>query len=100
MSGRNTARRSFPATRRNSAVARSYIAQLDQAKVFKRTIATRLEPLKAFYPAEAYHQDYLVRHPTQPYIVFHDLPKLDELKRLFPDDYRAEPKLVAAARSK
>jgi peptide-methionine (S)-S-oxide reductase len=77
-------------------VARSYIAQLDKAKLFKKAIATKLEPLKGFYAAEAYHQDYLVRHPTQPYIVFHDLPKLDELKRVFPDAYRSEPKLVVA----
>ena len=70
------------------AVARSYIAQLDQAKVFKRPIATHIEPLKGFYPAEAYHQDYLVLHPGSPYIVFNDLPKLEELKRLFPDAYR------------
>lgn len=78
------------------AVARSYIAQLDQAHVFKRDIATRLEPLHAFYPAEGYHQDYLTLHPTQPYIVYNDLPKLEELKRLMPDAYRAEPRLMAA----
>ena len=78
------------------AVARSYISQLDQAHVFKQEIATRIEPLKAFYPAEGYHQDYLVRHPNSPYILYNDLPKLEALKRLFPDYYRAEPKLVAA----
>ncbi len=81
------------------AVARHYITQLDQAHVFQRSIATKLEPLHGFYPAEAYHQDYLVRHPANPYIVFNDLPKLDNLKQLFPDFYRAEPKLVAANRS-
>ncbi len=80
------------------AVARNYISQLDQAHVFKRSVATKLEPLRGFYPAEAYHQDYLVLHPANPYIVFNDLPKLDNLKRLFPDSYRAEPKLVAANR--
>jgi peptide-methionine (S)-S-oxide reductase len=79
-------------------VARSYIAQLDHAHVFKRSIATRIEPLQAFYPAESYHQDYLVHHPNNPYIVFNDLPKLEALKRLLPDYYRAEPKLVAAER--
>ena len=78
------------------AVARSYISQLDQAHVFRQGIATRIEPLKAFYPAEGYHQDYLVRHPNSPYILYNDLPKLEALKRLFPDYYRAEPKLVAA----
>jgi peptide-methionine (S)-S-oxide reductase len=79
------------------AVARNYIAQLDKAHVFKRSIATTLEPLRGFYPAESYHQDYLALHPGNPYIVFNDLPKLDNLKRLFPDSYRAEPKLVAAS---
>jgi peptide-methionine (S)-S-oxide reductase len=79
-------------------VIRSYIAQLDAAKVFNERIATRIEPMKGFYPAEAYHQDYLVLHPTSPYIVFNDLPKLEELKRLFPDEYRSEPKLVAAVK--
>ena len=78
------------------AVARIYISQLDQAHVFRQGIATRIEPLKAFYPAEGYHQDYLVRHPNSPYILYNDLPKLEALKRLFPDYYRAEPKLVAA----
>ncbi len=81
------------------AAARSYIAQLDQAHVFKQRIVTRVEPLQAFYPAESYHQDYLVHHPNSPYIVFNDLPKLENLKRLFPDFYRIEPKLVAAERS-
>jgi peptide-methionine (S)-S-oxide reductase len=78
------------------AVARSYIAELDQAHVFRQSIATSIEPLKGFYPAEGYHQDYLAYHPNSPYIVFNDLPKLEALKRLFPQSYRAEPKLVAA----
>ena len=82
-----------------SAVARSYIAQLDQAHVFKQRIVTRVESLQAFYQAESYHQDYLVHHPNNPYIVFNDLPKLENLKRLFPDFYRVEPKLVATERS-
>ena len=81
------------------AVARGYIAKLDQAHAFTQRIATRVEPLQAFYPAESYHQDYLVHHPSNPYIVFNDLPKLENLKHLFPDLYRAEPKLVAAERS-
>jgi peptide-methionine (S)-S-oxide reductase len=54
---------------------------------------------QAFYPAESYHQNYLVHHSNSPYIVFNDLPKLENLKYLFPDFYRAEPKLVAAERS-
>ena len=68
------------------------------AELFGQGIATRTEPLKAFYPAEAYHQDYLVLHPNNPYIVYNDLPKLEALKRLFPEFYRAEPRLVAAQR--
>ena len=56
-----------------------------------------MAPLTAFYPAEAYHQDYATIHPTQPYIVFNDLPKVDNLKRLFADRYRDEPVLVASA---
>ncbi|MFO1104318.1 MAG: peptide-methionine (S)-S-oxide reductase MsrA [Methylocystis sp.] len=75
-------------------LARDYIAQLAGAKVFSAPIVTTLEPLKAFYPAEAYHQDYLVRHPTQPYIVYNDLPKIDNLKRLFPSLYRESPALT------
>ena len=68
-------------------VAESYIDQLAKAKVYPRAIATEVTKLPAFYPAEAYHQDYLARHPTQPYIVYNDLPKLAELKRQFPDTY-------------
>jgi peptide-methionine (S)-S-oxide reductase len=58
---------------------------------------TKLEPLSGFYPAEDYHQDFLVLHPTYPYIVFNDLPKLDNLKRLFPDSYRETPVTVMAS---
>ena len=80
-------------------LAKDYVAQLDGAKVYGGKIVTKIEPLRAFYPAEAYHQDYLTLHPRQPYIVFNDLPKIENLKRLFPDLYRAEPKLVTANRS-
>lgn len=69
-------------------VATAYIAQLDAAKVFARPIATKVQPLDAFHPAEAYHQDYLRRHPDEPYIVYNDAPKLVHLKRLFPILYR------------
>jgi peptide-methionine (S)-S-oxide reductase len=75
-------------------VARDYIAQLDKARVFDRPIVTRLEPLAQFYSAEDHHQDYLTRHPHEPYIVINDLPKLEELKRLLPEFYRAQAKLV------
>jgi peptide-methionine (S)-S-oxide reductase len=78
-----------------AAFAKSYIAQLDRTGVFRQKIVTKIEPLKTFSAAEAYHQDYLVRHPHQPYIVYNDLPKIENLKRLFPDLYRATPRLVA-----
>ena len=86
----------FPQNAEQMRVARSYIAQLDRARVFGRPIATTTEPLKAFYPAEAYHQDFLARHPRHPYIVVNDVPKVDDLKRVFPDSWRAEPALVGA----
>jgi len=69
-------------------IARAYIAQLAAAKAFHAPIVTRVEPLKAFYPAEDYHQDYLRLHPTEPYIVYNDAPKLVALKQLFPKLYR------------
>jgi peptide-methionine (S)-S-oxide reductase len=69
-------------------VAQAYVAQLDGAKVFARPIVTEIVPLPAFYAAEAYHQNYLALHPTQPYIVFNDLPKVANLKTQFPDLYR------------
>jgi peptide-methionine (S)-S-oxide reductase len=76
-------------------LARAYIDQLDQARVYKAKIVTTLEADKPFYPAEAYHQDYLTLHPNQPYIVFNDLPKIGNLKRLFAETWRAEPALVS-----
>ena len=72
-------------------IAQAYIAQLERARVFTRPIVTRVDPLKAFYPAEAYHQDFLIRHPDHPYIFINDLPKIANLKRLFPQDYREQP---------
>ena len=68
-------------------VAQAYVAQLDRAKVYPQPIVTEIVALPAFYPAEAYHQNYLALHPTQPYIVFNDLPKLANLKTQFPDLY-------------
>jgi peptide-methionine (S)-S-oxide reductase len=76
-------------------LAKAYIDQLDKAKLFEHRIATTIERGKAFYPAENYHQDYLTLHPRQPYIVIHDLPKIENLMRMFPDRYRAEPVLVS-----
>jgi peptide-methionine (S)-S-oxide reductase len=68
-------------------IAEAYIAQLAQAKVFQRRIVTQVVPLKAFYPAEAYHQDYATHHPDSPYIMFNDAPKVAHLKQQFPDLY-------------
>jgi peptide-methionine (S)-S-oxide reductase len=68
--------------------ADAYIAQLDRAKAFSEPIVTQVVPLKGFYPAEAYHQDYLARHPDNPYIVFNDLPKLELLREKFPQLYK------------
>lgn len=84
----------FVANTEQQKIARDYIAQLSEAKAFSAPIVTTLEPLKAFYPAEAYHQDYLVRHPAQPYIVYNDLPKVENLKSLFPSLYRERPALT------
>ena len=68
-------------------VAQAYIAQLDKAKVFSQPIVTQVVPLKAFYPAEAYHQNYATLHPNQPYIVFNDAPKVAHLRQEFPELY-------------
>lgn len=68
-------------------IAEAYIAQLDKAKVFSHPIVTQVVPLKAFYPAEAYHQNYATLHPNQPYIMFNDAPKVAHLRQEFPDLY-------------
>lgn len=80
-------------------VAEAYIAQLDGAKVFGRPIVTKISALEAFYPAEAYHQDYLTLHPNQPYIAYNDLPKVENLKKLFADNYIEKPTLVSASKA-
>lgn len=72
-------------------VARAYVEQLSKAKVFGSPIVTKIEALKAFYPAEDYHQDFLINNPHHPYIVINDLPKIDALKRVYPDVYRLTP---------
>ena len=71
-------------------IAQAYIAQLDKAKVFPRPIVTQVVPLKAFYEAEAYHQDYATRHPDQPYIVYNDAPKVARLQHEFPELYKRQ----------
>jgi len=68
-------------------IAEAYITQLEKAKVFPRPIVTQVVPLKGFYPAEAYHQDYAAHHPNSPYIVYNDAPKVDHLREQFPDLY-------------
>ena len=75
-------------------IAQTYITQMEKTKAFARAIVTRVDPLSAFYPAEAYHQDFLIRNPTYPYIVINDLPKIENLKRLFPARYRERPVTV------
>lgn len=88
----------FPLDEAQAATAKAYVAQLNQARVFNAALVTKIEPDHKFYPAEAYHQDYLTLNPTQPYIVYNDLPKIENLKRLFPDLYRDDPALVSEAR--
>jgi len=83
---------------RQARIASAYIAQLDTAAAFGKRIATKIEALQAFYPAEAYHQDYATLHPNEPYIAFNDLPKVENLKQIFPAQYRSTPVLVAAAK--
>jgi peptide-methionine (S)-S-oxide reductase len=87
----------FPTSEEQARVAKAYIAQLDAANVYGDPIVTTIEPGRTFYPAEDYHQDFLALHPAYPYIVFNDLPKIENLKRIFPDLYRADPALVMAA---
>jgi peptide-methionine (S)-S-oxide reductase len=84
----------FPANAQQRSVATAYIAQLDKAHVFSGPIVTRVEDFKGFYPAENYHQNFLVLHPNYPYIVINDLPKVGELKRMFPELYRNDPVLL------
>lgn len=80
-------------------VAEAYIAQLNGAKVFNKPIVTKVGALEAFYPAEAYHQDYMTLHPNQPYIAYNDLPKVENLKKLFAEHYIEKPTLVNAGKA-
>ena len=77
-------------------VAEAYISQLNKSAVFKAPIVTKIEMAKTFYPAEGYHQDYATLHPDQGYIAFNDLPKVENLKSLFPKLYREKPVLVGS----
>ena len=74
--------------------AEAYIAELDKAHVFPRPIVTKVEPLQAFYPAEPYHQDYATLHPSSLYIAAYDLPKIANLKKLYPEFYREQAVLA------
>jgi peptide-methionine (S)-S-oxide reductase len=84
----------FPANDEQARIAKAYIAELSDARVFNAPIVTTIERDRPFFRAEDYHQDYLTLHPNEPYIVYNDLPKLDRLKRLFADVYRDKPVLV------
>jgi peptide-methionine (S)-S-oxide reductase len=78
----------FYSTDEQKRIADAYIAQLDAAKAFPHKIVTQVVPLKAFYPAEGYHQNYATLHPDNPYIAEYDLPKLSALQQMFPQLYR------------
>jgi peptide-methionine (S)-S-oxide reductase len=91
----------FPQNDEQARIARAYIAQLDEARSFKRRIATKVSaPKAAFYRAEAYHQDYALNHPNQPYIVVNDAPKVENLRRMFPTMFRDAPVTVASVEKK
>lgn len=79
--------------------AEAYIAQLNAAKVFRKPIATTIETGKPFYVAEEYHQDYATLNPFQPYIMINDKPKIGNLEKFFPANYRAKPVLVKDAKT-
>jgi peptide-methionine (S)-S-oxide reductase len=77
----------FYANDEQKRIAEAYVEQLNRANVFGRSVVTQVSPLDSFHPAEAYHQDYLERHPDEPYIVINDLPKVKNLRKLFPQLY-------------
>jgi peptide-methionine (S)-S-oxide reductase len=88
----------FPQNEAQQKVAQDYIAQLDKTGVYKRPIVTKTNTMKVpFYAAEGYHQDYATKHPYQPYIVINDAPKVENLKKMFPDVWRDQPVTVAEA---
>jgi peptide-methionine (S)-S-oxide reductase len=88
----------FYANERQKKIAQAYIAQLNSAKVFGTAIVTKVDPLRGFYAAEAYHQDFLVNHPAHPYIVRNDLPKVRNFERMFPALYVPRAVTVASAK--
>ena len=88
----------FTTTDEQKKVAEAYIAQLNAAKVYKKPIVTKVGALEGFFPAEAYHQDYLTLHPNQPYIAYNDIPKVENLKKVFAENYIEKPTLVSSAK--
>jgi peptide-methionine (S)-S-oxide reductase len=88
----------FPTSDEQASIATAYIAQLNQARAFDRPIVTTIEQGRRFFIAEPDHQDFLERNPRHPYIVINDLPKIADLKRLFPERYRVTPVLVGRVR--
>jgi peptide-methionine (S)-S-oxide reductase len=89
----------FTTTAEQKKVADAYVAQLNAAKVYGKPIVTKVGALEAFYPAEGYHQDYLTLHPNQPYIAYNDIPKVENLKKIFAENYIEKPTLVNAAKA-
>jgi peptide-methionine (S)-S-oxide reductase len=88
----------FPQSEAQQKIAKDYIGQLDQTRAFKRPIVTKTDTMKTpFFAAEAYHQDYAIHHPYQPYIAINDAPKVENLKKMFPDVWRDTPVTVAEA---
>ena len=85
----------FPTSDDQARLARAYKAQLDTAHAYDAALVTTIEPGRAFYPAEEHHQDFLARNPSYPYIAINDIPKVEAVKRLYPDLYRSDPVLVA-----
>jgi len=89
----------FPQNEEQARIASAYIDQLNAERIYRAAIVTTIETGKPFYAAEDDHQDYMTKHPTQPYIVINDLPKIDNLKQLFPARFREVPRLVAHGRT-
>jgi peptide-methionine (S)-S-oxide reductase len=85
----------FYADEQQKKIATAYIAQLDKAKVYRSAIVTRVDPLKGFYPAEDYHQDFLIKNPNHPYIVYNDLPKIRNFEKVLPRLYHGKPVMVS-----
>jgi len=88
----------FPTNASQERVAKAYIAQLQKAGSFSAPIVTKIEGGARFYPAEGYHQDFLANNPRHPYIVINDMPKIEALKRVYPEVYRPTPVALTGSR--